>query len=83
MLSVPLQIGKKIFFEAFQTSSIKLQRIKVGPFENINQMVYIIAWNNIPINGPIILQKARVFAEVFDCKDYQALDGWLQGWKER
>ena len=39
-----LSTWKKIFFEAFQTSSIKPQRIKVGTFENINQMVYIIAW---------------------------------------
>ena len=38
--------------------------------------------NNIPINGPIILAKAREFADVFGCKDFQASNGWLPGWKE-
>lgn len=66
---------------------IKLQSVKVGTFETINQA--ITKWftsmggNNIPINGSIILEKAREFADAFGCMDFQALNGWLQGREER
>lgn len=66
-------------FEAFQTSSIKQQSVKVGTFENINQDVLkrfiSMRWKNIPIIGPIILEKAREFADAYNCKDFQALNG--------
>ena len=39
--------------------------------------------NNIPINSPILLEKAYLFAKSFDYKDFTALNGWLRGWKER
>ena len=90
MLPVPFQLrkkSKKQFFEAFQTSLIKRQRIKVEPFENTNQVV--LKWfksmrgNNIPVNSPTIQAKARKFADAFDCKDFQTSNGWLWGWKER
>ena len=38
--------------------------------------------NNIPINGPIILEKAHEFAKAFDYKDFTASNGCLRGWKE-
>ena len=90
LLPVPFQLrkkSKKQFFEVFQTSLIKRQRIKVEPFENTNQVV--LKWfksmrgNNIPINSPIILGKAREFADAFVCKDFQTSNAWLWGWKER
>ena len=39
--------------------------------------------NNIPINGPIILEKAHEFAKAFDYKDFTASNGWMRGRKER
>ena len=39
--------------------------------------------NNIPINGPILLEKAHEFSKAFDYKDFIASNGWMRGWKER
>ena len=39
--------------------------------------------NNIRINDQILLVKAREFAETFNCKNLQAQNGWLKGWKKR
>ena len=45
-------------------------------------MVYINVWEQHTKNGPIILEKAREFPDAFDCKDFQASNGWLRGWTE-
>ena len=39
--------------------------------------------NNIPINGPILLEKAHEFAKAFNYNDFTTSNGWLRGWKER
>jgi len=39
--------------------------------------------NNIPINGPILIEKAREFATAFNYENFPASNGWLRGWKER
>ena len=39
--------------------------------------------NNIPISGPILLEKAHEFAETFNDNNFLALNGWLRNWKER
>ena len=39
--------------------------------------------NNIPIIGPIRLEKAHEFAKAFNYNDFTASNGWLKGWKER
>lgn len=33
--------------------------------------------NNIPITGPILLEKAQEFAKAFSCNCFTALNGWL------
>ena len=35
--------------------------------------------NNIPINGPILLEKAHEFDEVFNCNNFTASKGRLRG----
>ena len=85
-LVVPLLLGRKIF-EAFQNSSLKQQRVKTGTYEKLNEA--LLKWftsmrgNNIPINGPILLEKAHEFAKAFNQNDFAASNGWLRGWKER
>ena len=79
--------NKEKIYDTFKTSSPSRQRVKVGVYEKVNQALR--KWftsmrgNNILINGPLLLEKAREFAEAFDCKDFQASNGWLRGWKER
>ena len=77
-LVVPLLLGRKIF-EAFQNSSLKQQRVKTGTYEKLNEA--LLKWftsmrgNNIPINGPILLEKAHEFAKAFNYKDFAASNG--------
>ena len=33
--------------------------------------------SNIPISGPILLEKAHKFAEAFNYNDFTTLNGWL------
>ena len=78
---------KKKIFEAFQNSSLKRQRVKTGTYEKLNEA--LLKWftsvrgNNIPFNGPVLLEKAHEFANTFNRKDFTASNGWLRGWKER
>ena len=37
---------------------------------------------NIPINGPILVQKAHEFSKVFNYNDFVASNRWLRDWKE-
>ena len=39
--------------------------------------------NNIPINGPILSEKALEFAKAFNHGSFKASNGWLKGWKEK
>ena len=39
--------------------------------------------NIIPINGPILLEKAHEFAKVFNYNNFTASSGWMRGCKER
>ena len=73
-------------FDAFENSSLKCQRFKTGTYEKLNEDLLkwftLMRGNNIPINGPIILEKAHEFAKAFDYKDFTASNGCLRGWKE-
>ena len=56
-------------------------------FDKLNQLVW--QWfcraraKNIPISGPIIQEKAIVFAKELEITDFKSLNGWLDRWKER
>ena len=60
-----LEKNKEKICEAFQNSLLKRQRIEVETYEKINDA--LLKWstfmrgNNIPINGPILLEKAPEF----------------------
>ena len=60
--------NKEKIFDDFQNSS--RQKVKTGTYEKINEA--LLKWfksmrgNNIPINGPILLEKAYEFAKAFN-----------------
>ena len=53
--------------------------MKTGTYEKLNEA--LLKWftsmrgNNIPINGPILLEKAHEFAKAFNYKDFAASNG--------
>ena len=61
--------------------------MKTGTYEKLNEA--LLKWftsmrgNNIPTDGPILLEKAHEFAKAFNYNDFTAWNGWLRGWKER
>ena len=71
-----LKKNKEKIFEAFQNSSLKHKRVKTGTYKKLNEA--LLKWftsmrgKNIPINGPILLEKAHEFAKAFNCKDFTA-----------
>ena len=79
--------NKEKTFEAFQNSSLKRQRVKTETYEKLNEaslkLFTFIRGNNIPINDPILLEKAHEFCKAFNCNDFAASNVWLRGWKER
>ena len=74
-----LKKNKEKIFEAFQNSSLKHKRVKTGTYKKLNEA--LLKWftsmrgNNIPINGPILLEKAHEFAKAFNYKDFTAPNG--------
>ena len=71
-----LKKNKEKIFEAFQNSSLKHKRVKTGTYKKLNEA--LLKWftsmrgKNIPINGPILLEKAHEFAKAFNYKDFTA-----------
>ena len=71
--------NKEKVFEAFQNSTLKRQRVKTGTYEKLNEA--LLKWfismrgNNIPINGPILLDKAHECAKTFNYNDFTASNG--------
>ena len=74
-----LKKNKEKIFEAFQNSSLKHKRVKTGTYKKLNEA--LLKWftsmrgKNIPINGPILLEKAHEFAKAFNYKDFTASSG--------
>ena len=66
---VPFLPGRKTkkIFDAFENSSLKRQRVKTGTYDKLDEA--LLKWfksmrgHSIPINGPIIVEKAHEFAK--------------------
>ena len=62
-------------------------QIRNSPYHELEQA--LVQWiravqeRNIPINGPIVQEKALEFAEVMGVKDFAASGGWLDRFKKR
>ena len=61
--------------------------IRNSPFHHLEkalvQWIRAIQEKNIPINGPIVQEKALEFAEAMGVKDFHASGGWLDRFKKR
>ena len=75
-LVVLLLLGRKT-----KKKSLKLFRFITETTKSENWNIRKIEWslpgNNIPINGPILPEKAHEFAKGFSYKDFTASNGWL------
>ena len=67
---------KEKIFEGFQNSSLNRQSVKTGTYKKLIEALLkwftSICGNNIPISGPILLEKAHAFAKAFNYNNFTA-----------
>ena len=79
--------NKDKLFERLEQSSSDAKKIQGCDYEQVDKAVF--KWfslqrsQNVPIDGPILKEKALQFAKSFNFPTFKASDGWLDKWKKR
>ncbi len=69
------------------TQGPERKRFRKSKYEDIDESLY--EWlkdameSNIPINGPILMQKAEDFEKLFKNNEFHPNNGWLERFKQR
>ncbi|XP_022167245.1 tigger transposable element-derived protein 4-like [Myzus persicae] len=79
--------NKDDILQKYETNkeSMKIMKICEYPDIEVSLLNWLIQYRdlNIPINGPILKEKAELFAIKPDHKQFKASQGWLSNWKIR
>ena len=73
--------------EGFEKFGPKRRNMRTGEFDDLEKV--LLKWftqmrdRDIPISGPLLLQKAKFFADSLEIKDFKQSTGWLDKFKER
>ena len=63
------------------------KRVRPEKYEDLNKTLMKWFFNcrseNIPLNEPLLKEKAIAFATELKIENFQASDGWLEKWKKR
>ena len=79
--------NKDKLFEGLEQSSSGAKKMRRCDYEQVDKAVF--KWlflqrsQNVPIDGPILKEKALQFAKSFNFPTFKASDGWLDKWKRR
>ena len=79
--------NKDKLFEGLEQSSSDAKKMRRCDYEQVDKAVF--KWfslqrsQNVPIDGPILKEKALQFAKSFTFPAFKASDGWLDKWKKR
>ena len=79
--------NKDKLFEGLEQSSSDAKKMRRCDYEQVYKAVF--KWfslqtsQNVPIDGPILKEKALQFAKIFNFPTFKASDGWLDKWKKR
>ena len=77
---------KDKLFEGLEQSSSDAKKMRRCDYEQVDKAVF--KWfslhrsQNVPIDGPILKEKAFQFAKSFNFPTFKASDGWLDKWKK-
>ena len=78
--------NKEKIYKCYE-SGLGATRIKPEKYEALNKALMkwllIMRSENIPINGPMLKEKAHDFAGELNLESFHASDGWLEKWKKR
>ena len=78
--------NKDKLFEGLKQSSSDAKKMRRCDYEQVGKAVkwFSLQRNqNVPIDGPILKEKALQFAKSFNFPTFKASDGWLDKWKKR
>uniref|UniRef100_A0A8C4QLX5 HTH CENPB-type domain-containing protein n=1 Tax=Eptatretus burgeri TaxID=7764 RepID=A0A8C4QLX5_EPTBU len=74
--------------EAFEKNATnKKKKIRTAAHGELDEA--LLKWytqiraKGIPLNGPLLVKKAKAFAELLNLEDFKASDGWLDKFKKR
>ena len=79
--------NKDKLFEGLEQSSSDAEKMRRCDYEQVGKAVF--KWfslqrsQNVPIDGPILKEKALQLAKSFNFPTFKASDGWLDKWKKR
>ena len=79
--------NKDKLFESLEQSPSDAKKMPGCDYEQVDKAVF--RWfslqrsQNVPIDGPILKEKALQFAKSFNFPTFKASDGWLDKWKKR
>ena len=79
--------NKDKLFEGLEQSFSDAKKMRRCDYEQVDKAVF--KWfclqrsQNVPIDGPILKEKALQFAKSFNFPTFKASDGWLDKWKTR
>ena len=78
---------KKTKIEKVYHAGLGNKRMPLEKYKDLNKA--LMKWflncrsENIPLNGPLLKEKAIAFATELKIDKFQASDGWLEKWKKR
>ena len=79
--------NKDKLFEGLEQSSSDAKKMRGCDYEQVDKAVF--KWfslqrsQNVPIDGPILKEKALQFAKSFNFPTFKASEGWLDKWEKR
>ena len=79
--------NKDKLFEGLEQGSSDAKKMRRCDYEQVDKAVF--KWfslqrsQNVPIDGPILKEKALQLAKRFNFPTFKASDGWLDKWKKR
>ena len=78
--------NKDKLFEGLEQSSSDAKKMRRCDYEQVDKAVFksfsLQRSQNVPIDGPILKEKALQFAKSFNFPTFKASDGWLDKWKK-
>lgn len=79
--------NREKILETFTKVAPVMQKVRLASFPKTEEALSI--WfddkraRNVPISGPVLIEKAKEFAQRFQEVDFKGSQGWLQNWKKR
>ena len=76
--------NKDKLFEGLEQSSSDAKNVRGCDYEQaVFKWFFLQRSQNVPVDGPILREKALQFAKSFNFPTFKASDGWLDKWKKK